>query len=118
MYKRALFQSLRQRFRNSMLTAVSSSGLVVLTVMLVLALRSAWAEDVDSSISTKELFETHCSTYHSLELPRSQRLDRKTWRWVVDDMVNEFGATWITEKQQVAIIDYRVKNYGPNRARD
>lgn len=62
----------------------------------------------------KKLFETHCSVCHSLELPRSQRLDRSTWRWVVDDMVNKYGATWITEKQQERIIDYLAENYVRN----
>ena len=61
----------------------------------------------------KKLFETHCSVCHSLELPRSQRLDRNTWRWVMDDMVNKYGATWITEKQQERIIDYLTENHGP-----
>lgn len=86
--------------------------------MLVLALRPALAENANNGNSPKALFETHCSACHSLELPRSQRLDRNTWRWVVDDMVNEFGATWLTEKQQDAIIDYLVKNYGLDRPRD
>lgn len=61
----------------------------------------------------KKLFETHCGVCHSLELPRSQRLDRNTWRWVMDDMVNKFGATWITGKQQELIIDYLTENHGP-----
>ncbi|MDT8404996.1 hypothetical protein [Sulfuriflexus sp.] len=63
----------------------------------------------------KALFEMHCAACHSLELPRSQRLDRNTWRWVMDDMVNEFGATWITEDQQRVIIDYLVENHGPEK---
>lgn len=91
---------------------------MVLSVILVLVLCPAWAEDADNSNSPQALFETHCSACHSLELPRSQRLDRNTWRWVVDDMVNEFGATWITEEQQDVIIDYLVKNYGPDQPRD
>jgi mono/diheme cytochrome c family protein len=66
----------------------------------------------------KELFETNCSACHTLELPKSQRLDRKTWRWVVDDMVNQFGATWITPEQQRLIIDYLAENYGPDRPVD
>lgn len=62
----------------------------------------------------KELFETHCGVCHSLELPRSQRLDRNTWRWVMDDMVNKYGTIWITEKQQERIIDYLAENHGPH----
>jgi hypothetical protein len=64
-------------------------------------------------MAPKKLFETHCGVCHSLELPRSQRLDRNTWRWVMDDMVDKYGATWITEKQQERIIDYLTENYGP-----
>jgi mono/diheme cytochrome c family protein len=70
-----------------------------------------------SVTSPAQLFQTNCGACHSLELPRSQRLDRKTWRWVVDDMVNQFGATWITEDQQEIIVDYLAENYGPDRPR-
>jgi mono/diheme cytochrome c family protein len=70
-----------------------------------------------SVTSPAQLFQTNCGACHSLDLPRSQRLDRKTWRWVVDDMVNQFGATWITEDQQEIIVDYLAENYGPDRPR-
>lgn len=71
---------------------------------------------VQSMVETapKELFETHCGVCHSLELPRSQRLDRNTWRWVMDDMVNKYGTIWITEKQQERIIVYLAENHGPH----
>lgn len=65
----------------------------------------------------KQLFETHCATCHSLELPQSQRLDRFNWKWVIDDMVDQFGATWITEEQQEQILEYLVEAYGPDRPR-
>jgi mono/diheme cytochrome c family protein len=71
-----------------------------------------------SVTSPAQLFQTNCGACHSLELPRSQRLDRNTWRWVVDDMVNQFGATWITEDQQEIIVDYLAENYGPDRPRE
>jgi len=32
-------------------------------------------------------------------------------------MVNQFGATWITEDQQEIIVDYLAENYGPDRPR-
>ena len=66
--------------------------------------------------SPQKLFETNCSGCHSLELPMSQRLERATWEWVVGDMVDKYGASWITEEQQKMIIDYLVENYGPNRS--
>jgi mono/diheme cytochrome c family protein len=71
-----------------------------------------------SVTSPQQLFETNCGACHSLELPRSQRLNRKTWRWVVDDMVKQFGATWITEEQQEIIVDYLAEHYGPDRPRE
>ncbi|MGD2073882.1 MAG: cytochrome c [Gammaproteobacteria bacterium] len=76
------------------------------------------ASKPQSVTSPQQLFETNCGACHSLELPRSQRLDRNTWRWVVDDMVNQFGATWITEEQQRIIVDYLAENYGPDRPRE
>lgn len=63
-----------------------------------------------------QLFETSCSNCHSLDLPRSQRLNRATWEWVVSDMVNKYGATWLTEEEQTIIIDYLAANYGPDRS--
>ena len=102
-----------------------NSGRVMVMVMLLAGLAHSGltaenktrAPESAPDTSPKVLFETHCSACHSLELPRSQRLNRNTWRWVVDDMVNEFGATWLTEQQQRIIIDYLVKNYGPDRPR-
>lgn len=64
----------------------------------------------------RELFEARCSTCHSLDLPESQRLDRANWEWVVTDMVEKFGATWITEEEQRILIDYLTENYGPDRS--
>jgi mono/diheme cytochrome c family protein len=99
-------------------TAVIASALVICS--------GAMAEDATGANGDtgqtkedkgKKLFEDNCSVCHNLELPRAQRLDHKTWGWVVSDMVNEFGATWITEEQQKIIIDYLAKNYGPDRPR-
>lgn len=61
----------------------------------------------------KQLFETNCGVCHDLSLPQSRRYDEATWEWVVDDMVNNFGATWITEEQQEKIVDYLAEAYGP-----
>lgn len=90
----------------------------MMVVLLGALSRALWAQDVtppqtSGDMSPKQLFETNCSACHSLDLPRSQHLDRQTWRWVMDDMVNEFGATWITETQQRKIIDYLVEHHGP-----
>ena len=85
-----------------------------LAVMALLFPALVWAgESEDRLQQGKQLFEAHCIVCHSLELPRSQQLDRATWEWVISDMVNEFGATWLTEEQQKLIVDYLVVNYGP-----
>ena len=65
----------------------------------------------------KERFETHCGTCHSLALPKSQRLNRANWEWVIDDMVNQYGAEWLTEEDQALILDYLVHAYGPEEPR-
>ncbi|MFQ5888628.1 MAG: hypothetical protein ACE5JR_01110 [Gemmatimonadota bacterium] len=66
-----------------------------------------------ATLTPAELFETRCSSCHSLMLPRSQRLDRTGWEWVVRDMVERYGASWITEEEQRILIDYLVENHGP-----
>lgn len=63
----------------------------------------------------KKRFEAYCGTCHSLDLPKSQRLNRANWEWVMDDMVNQYGATWLTPEDQELIIDYLVSAYGPER---
>ncbi len=63
----------------------------------------------------RKRFELHCSACHSLALPRSQHLDRKTWKWVIDDMVAEFGATLLRQEDQKLILDYLVHEHGPEK---
>lgn len=62
----------------------------------------------------KKRFEAYCGTCHSLDLPKSQRLDRANWEWVMDDMITQYGATWLTAEDQQLIIDYLVSAYGPD----
>ncbi len=87
--------------------------LILLLIWLPLnaVAESAVSESVPE-LSGKVLFEANCGACHSLELPKSQRLDQGTWQWVIDDMVDEFGADWITEAQQKLILEYLVENYG------
>lgn len=61
----------------------------------------------------KEAFETNCRVCHELDVPKSRRYDRAGWEWVVDDMVNNYGATFITEEQQKLIVDYLAATQGP-----
>ena len=63
----------------------------------------------------RKITEVYCSSCHDMKLVTSQRLDRATWEWVMDDMVGEYGATWITEEEQGIIIDYLTETYGRSR---
>ena len=90
-----------------------SPSLLLLALVPVLATA---AEPSQKEIAQgKKLFEAHCPVCHSLELPRSQHLDRNNWEWVMDDMVNKYGAKWITPAQQKLIIDYLVAKHGPQK---
>jgi mono/diheme cytochrome c family protein len=88
-----------------------------LLALLLLQLPPALGQTAPDAARGKAMFETHCGTCHSLALPKSQRLNRANWKWVIDDMVNQFGATWITDAQQALILDYLAENYGPDSAR-
>ena len=61
----------------------------------------------------KQLFEGICSACHSLDLPRSQRLTRPDWEWVLEDMVKKFGCP-INEEQGALILEYLVEFHGPD----
>ena len=63
----------------------------------------------------EQLFKVYCGSCHSLELPQSQHLDRDTWQWVISDMVEEFGASFITPEEQALILDYLVEHHGPRK---
>lgn len=82
--------------------------------MLVLLPALAGAEPPGEDVAEGErLFEAHCGVCHSLDLPRSQQLDRTNWEWVMEDMVEKFGCTWLTPEQQDLILDYLVIAHGP-----
>ncbi|MCG8404876.1 MAG: cytochrome c [Phycisphaerales bacterium] len=65
------------------------------------------------AMTPKQMYVAYCSACHTLELVESQRLDRTNWEWVMDDVVNEYGGTWITEQEREILIDYLVENFGP-----
>ena len=68
-------------------------------------------EKLDAAAFTRR----HCSICHSFQLVEAQRLNRATWEWVLDDMVNQFGAAWLTKEDQKTIINYLVEHYGPQK---
>lgn len=57
----------------------------------------------------------HCSVCHSYSLVESQRLDRANWDWVMDDMIDKYGATWIDPILRKRMVDYLVAHHGPER---
>lgn len=91
----------------------------IYVVMSSLTAQPVWSDDVDDYLATanpQELFEQVCSTCHNLNLPKSQRLDRANWEWVVGDMV-ENGCKFVDKRVKDRIVDYLVENYGPSRPR-
>lgn len=97
--------------RNSTLL---SHALSLLLLVSFPALAEKVAPSADDLAEGKKRFEAYCGTCHSLDLPKSQRLDRTNWEWVMDDMVNQYGATWLTAEDQKLIVDYLVSAYGPD----
>jgi hypothetical protein len=62
-----------------------------------------------------EVVRGHCSVCHSYRLVEQQRLDRANWDWVMDDMIDKYGATWIDPALRERIVDYLVQHHGPER---
>jgi hypothetical protein len=62
-----------------------------------------------------EVVRGHCAVCHSYSLVEQQRLDRANWDWVMDDMIDKYGATWIDRALRERIVDYLVEHYGPTR---
>jgi cytochrome c5 len=60
-----------------------------------------------------EVVRGHCSVCHSYALVAQQQLDRANWDWVMDDMIDKYGATWISPALRARIVDYLVDHHGP-----
>jgi mono/diheme cytochrome c family protein len=58
----------------------------------------------------RDLVWVHCNICHDLGLVRQQRLDRRLWNGVLDDM-KAFGAFFTDEQRQV-ILEYLLKHFG------
>ncbi len=59
----------------------------------------------------QQLFETKCSQCHSLDLPRSNRSDRKGWEETVGRMRVSYGCK-LTNAEAEIIVDYLTREYG------
>ena len=70
---------------------------------------------VAAGLSGKQLFEAHCQVCHSLDLPKGQKLSRDSWQWVMDDMVEKYGMTWVSKEDQKKIVDYLAEVYKPTK---
>jgi hypothetical protein len=68
--------------------------------------------NITGDLTPRELYVAYCSGCHSLDLIESQRLDRATWDWVMDDVINKYGATWITDEERAVLVDFLVANFG------
>jgi len=65
-------------------------------------------------IAARRVFEANCGACHNLDLPRSQRLTRAVWDEVIHDMMEKFGAKWITPPKAELIGAYLAKYRGVN----
>ena len=72
------------------------------------------SSDLEPTATPRELFEVHCSACHDLAVAVSQRLDRSTWEWVLEDMVEQYGLTWLSDAEVETIVDYLTETYGPD----
>lgn len=73
---------------------------------------AAASSDEDSKGSVEALYRQSCQPCHSLDLVEHQRLNRDDWEWVLEDMVETYGARWITPKQRSELLDFLVDRYG------
>lgn len=95
----------------------AANGMRLLLITAALLTGPVQGEETaeDRLMRGRALFEQNCGVCHSLDLPKSQRLDRATWQWVVSDMVETFGASWIGAEEQALIIEYLAEAYGPGK---
>jgi hypothetical protein len=59
----------------------------------------------------KPLVERACTTCHELTIGSEQRMDRKRWTALVEDMVNR-GAE-LSEDELAEVVEYLTANFGP-----
>ncbi|MBZ0156382.1 MAG: hypothetical protein K8I29_09265 [Alphaproteobacteria bacterium] len=82
------------------------AGVLLAAASSLLALEAA----SQSPPSPESLFESTCSQCHSLELPRSQRMNKEEWKSLVERMRSN-GCS-ITDQEAATIVEYLSKEYG------
>lgn len=86
---------------------------VVLALLLSGGIVAAQEGELSPELQQGEqLFNGLCAACHSLDLPRSQRLTRLDWEWVLEDMVEKYNCP-MTEEQSALILEYVVEFHGP-----
>lgn len=102
---------------NAKIFRMRSGALLSLALAIpLLSVDAAPKTDHWADLSDENLFEIVCSTCHASALPRSQRLNRRHWEWVISDMINDQGCDFLPEKHMQRIFDYVVTNYGVHPA--
>jgi hypothetical protein len=74
--------------------------------------------DSELAPDDEALYRQNCQPCHSLDLVEHQRLDRDDWEWVLDDMIEVYGASWIKPKQKSRLLEFLVERFGPEASRD
>ncbi len=84
---------------------------LALTIAAALALGGLGATRAAAQApDAKALFETKCSTCHSLERPTSKRKDRAGWEKTVARMKR--NGCPISDEEAKTIVDYLTETYG------
>lgn len=60
------------------------------------------------------IFETRCIVCHSLDVPKAQKLDLKTWSWVVGEMQKKYHVP-LTDEEKEKLLDFVASSYGPDQ---
>lgn len=68
---------------------------------------------ITAEMTPREMYVAYCGACHTLDLVESQRLDQDGWAWVMEDMVEQYGGTWIKPSEQKVLIDYLAETFGP-----
>lgn len=68
---------------------------------------------ITAEMTPREMYVAYCGACHTLDLVESQRLDHDGWAWVMEDMVEQYGGTWIKPSEQKVLIDYLAETFGP-----
>jgi mono/diheme cytochrome c family protein len=65
----------------------------------------------DQPVDAKALFESKCSTCHSINRPMSKKKTEEKWTKTVARMRKWWGCV-LTDEEAKIIVDYLFKNYG------